>query len=215
MHHPSEIVNEVPLTLEAIRARLSGHTADAGPTERAQRKAAVAMVLAPQADTQLAVLFVKRAENPADPWSGHMALPGGRLEPEDISLRHTAQRETLEEAGLLLDSRSFIGRLDDVGGGRLAAIDMAVAPHVYYLEEPGEVRLNYELADFVWVPLNYLADPSQVAPYTHPIFPPEMTFPSFQYNGYTIWGLTYRIVTDFMNHFGITLPREAPSIDYD
>ncbi|NNL85157.1 MAG: NUDIX domain-containing protein, partial [Myxococcales bacterium] len=48
------------------------------------------------------VLFIERARHPDDPWSGHMALPGGRLDPVDASLRAAAERETREEVGVEL-----------------------------------------------------------------------------------------------------------------
>ena len=43
------------------------------------------------------VLMFQRAIREKDPWSGHIAFPGGRQEPEDQSLWHTAVRETQEE----------------------------------------------------------------------------------------------------------------------
>src|SRR6185503_17634978 len=46
------------------------------------------------------LLVIKRSEAEHDHWSGHMALPGGRVEPEDESLLATAARETFEEVGL-------------------------------------------------------------------------------------------------------------------
>ena len=46
------------------------------------------------------VLFIRRSEQPGDPWSGHMAFPGGRQAPTDRELLDTARRETLEEIGL-------------------------------------------------------------------------------------------------------------------
>ena len=61
--------------------------------------AAVAIVLAPDPD---AVLLIRRAERAGDPWSGHMALPGGRYEPKDPDLLGTALRETVEEVGVAL-----------------------------------------------------------------------------------------------------------------
>ena len=63
--------------------------------------AAVALVLRPGTGG-LEALFIKRAEHPDDPWSGHVGLPGGRAEDSDPGLVHTAVRETEEEIGLRL-----------------------------------------------------------------------------------------------------------------
>jgi 8-oxo-dGTP pyrophosphatase MutT (NUDIX family) len=46
------------------------------------------------------LLFIKRADAVGDPWSGHMAFPGGRYEVGDQSLLETAVRETREETAI-------------------------------------------------------------------------------------------------------------------
>jgi 8-oxo-dGTP pyrophosphatase MutT (NUDIX family) len=55
--------------------------------------AAVAMLLT-ETDDVLRILLVKRATLEADPWSGHMAFPGGRRGYGDLDLKATACRET-------------------------------------------------------------------------------------------------------------------------
>ena len=59
----------------------------------------MALVLAGSGD-ELSLCFIRRAEHPLDPWSGHMALPGGRWDPTDPHPRAAAERETLEEVGI-------------------------------------------------------------------------------------------------------------------
>ena len=46
------------------------------------------------------VLFIKRAERVGDPWTSHVALPGGRREPSDVDDNAASVRETIEETGL-------------------------------------------------------------------------------------------------------------------
>jgi hypothetical protein len=46
--------------------------------------------------TTAEILFIKRATRSSDKWSGHVAFPGGRQEPEDEDGRYTAMRETWE-----------------------------------------------------------------------------------------------------------------------
>ena len=73
--------------------------------------AAVSVVV--RANRHLDLLLIKRARSERDPWSGHMALPGGRRDPEDRDLEATASRETLEETGLdLAGVGTPLGRLD-------------------------------------------------------------------------------------------------------
>ena len=64
-------------------------------------EAAVSLLLRPSGDG-LKFLAIKRAESEGDPWSGHMALPGGRRDAEDEDLWVTAVRETWEETGLIV-----------------------------------------------------------------------------------------------------------------
>ena len=66
--------------------------------------AAVAIILTPQPDS---ILLIRRADRSGDPWSGHMALPGGRREAGDSDLAGTAIRETVEEVGI----RTHLARL--------------------------------------------------------------------------------------------------------
>ncbi|NJK89114.1 MAG: NUDIX domain-containing protein, partial [Myxococcales bacterium] len=56
------------------------------------RQAAVALCL--KAEPELSILFIRRAQSPTDPWSGHMAFPGGRVEPDDRGPLGAAMRET-------------------------------------------------------------------------------------------------------------------------
>jgi 8-oxo-dGTP pyrophosphatase MutT (NUDIX family) len=53
-------------------------------------------------------LFIKRASRVGDRWTGHVALPGGKRDPEDADDRATATRETWEEIGLDLNAENAI-----------------------------------------------------------------------------------------------------------
>ena len=76
----------------------------------ASRRAAVAAIFTPQLD----LLFMERAKVEGDPWSGHIAFPGGHEEDQDDSSLHTAMRETHEELGLDLSGAEVLGSLDEV-----------------------------------------------------------------------------------------------------
>uniref|UniRef100_A0A060T5N7 ARAD1B13266p n=1 Tax=Blastobotrys adeninivorans TaxID=409370 RepID=A0A060T5N7_BLAAD len=59
------------------------------------------------------ILFIKRAASERDRWSSHIALPGGRRDPEDKSDLDAAIRETSEEVGVdLIKDGVCIGPLD-------------------------------------------------------------------------------------------------------
>jgi 8-oxo-dGTP pyrophosphatase MutT (NUDIX family) len=113
------------VTLEVVRRRLARapRQVDATPLIR---WAAVAIVIVPEPD---ALLVVRRAERAGDPWSGQMALPGGRrAEGEDLLF--TALRETEEEVGLVVPPEALLGVLDDVAPLTPMLPPIAVRPFV-------------------------------------------------------------------------------------
>ena len=58
--------------------------------ERIPQAAVTILIREEDGDHQL--LLIKRAIREGDPWSGHLALPGGRAEWQDIDLVETAAR---------------------------------------------------------------------------------------------------------------------------
>tara|TARA_R110001592_G_scaffold100486_1_gene285146 strand:- start:4 stop:609 length:606 start_codon:yes stop_codon:yes gene_type:complete len=198
-----------------IQQRLAAFCPETTPSAQVDRVAAVAMILRHGTDGGLEALFMKRAEREEDPWSGHMAFPGGHVETTDASIEAAARRETLEEVGLELTEEMVIGRLSDISGGRLRTFELAVCPIVYYCPAPGPLTHNYEVAATVWVPLRYLGDVNNIEAYYYPPDPEQRAFSCFNHGPYTIWGLTYRILTQFMGLFEITLPTELPLTDVE
>jgi 8-oxo-dGTP pyrophosphatase MutT (NUDIX family) len=193
--------------VEDIAARLKEHQPRTTATEKSGRHAAVALVLAPGMSGPEALL-VRRAEREDDPWSGHMAFPGGRSSAADESLEHAARRETWEETGLLLPPDACMGRLHDVGGGRLAEQGLALASFVYALDTRPTLHLNHELAAAVWIPLHFLAKRENLIHYHFPPDPWQRDFPAYVYAGYIIWGITQRILANFFALYGHDLPRD-------
>jgi hypothetical protein len=54
------------------------------------------------------LLFIKRAARIGDKWNGHVALPGGKRDPEDRDDEVTAAREAMEEVGIDLSESHAI-----------------------------------------------------------------------------------------------------------
>lgn len=191
--------------LETIRRALAGHE----PALRAdaQKRAAVAIVLRRGAEAPEA-LFIERARHPGDPWSGHMAFPGGRVDPGDAGPRAAAERETREEVGLDLAPAEPLGRLDDLEGrhaGRRSGL--VVSAFVYHHPEPGPLRTNHEVETAFWVPLAALRDPGRRV--DHAIHDDLRPFPGIRVGAadpHIVWGLTYRFVELFLGVAGKPLP---------
>lgn len=158
-----------------------------------EAEAAVALMLRPTG-SGLEFLAIKRAEHERDPWSGHMALPGGRREPEDDDLWATAVRETWEEVRIDLAARGrLLGQLDDVHPRTRRIPSIAITPFVVAVDSGVEARSSVEVEWSMWVPLRVVIDEEHHGTLTLDILP-ERRFPTIEYGGHVIWGLTLSIL---------------------
>ncbi len=181
-----------------------GARAVVAPEDPEPRRAAVALVLrlpsgAPAGGTAAPeLLLVRRAEYPGDPWSGHVALPGGRAEAGDASLWHTAARETLEETGLdLLAAGRLLGVLDELYPRTPSLPPVVVRPHVAVAAADGPLVLSAELAAAFWVPLGEFARPGVRAERAVKARGVRLVVPSYAVAGHTVWGMTVRVLRQF------------------
>lgn len=180
-----------------IRAALSTRSPDLVVPANGARLAAVTLLLRPAPEGAEA-LFVKRAEVQGDPWSGHMALPGGHRDDLDADLMDTARRETHEEVGVALDRSTFLGRLDDRHPMSRGLPTMVVSPFVAWRTERFEIQANHEVQYHYWIPLATLADPAAGSEVRRVERGRERIYPSISFSGDSIWGLTHRIVMNFL-----------------
>ncbi len=162
------------------------------------RQAAVALVL--RQEPEPAFLLVRRARSARDPWSGQMALPGGRRDPEDVNLRETAVRETQEEAGIDLDrSAVLLGRLPDLKPTSRAIPRLVIAPFVFRLSDAADARVaSAEIAAVYWVPIADLTATGARSTVTIDTPAGRREFPCYWVAGQPVWGLTYRILQRFL-----------------
>ncbi len=197
------------LTLPEIERRLASHDPTLKRAAADARRAAVSMLLhdGPEGPS---VLFIERARREGDPWSGHMAFPGGRVDPTDATSRAAAERETLEEIGLSLESASLIGQLDDRQGNPRTHTKLVISAFVYRVHEPGPLVRNYEVEDAFWFPVASLLDPARHVPYpAH-----ALEFPGICVGDperHVVWGLTYGFLESFFHTLGCPLPDRWPS----
>jgi len=185
--------------LEAVEEALRRHQPLRVSLDGEPSRAAVAMVLEPRAD-DLHLFFIHRAEHDADPWSGHMGFPGGRKDPEDPDVLNTVLREVHEEVGIDLRRQArLIGPIDEVQGvARGRQLPLVISPFVFVLETAVEPRPNHEVQSVLWVPLSYLAEPSNESIVEYFINGQQMRLPAYIYQDRTIWGLTFRMIRGFL-----------------
>jgi len=196
--------DHVALTsMRVIRERVAARVIDAAHTTTgelldvpAPGRAAVAIVVRDGTDGPQ-VLLIRRAEHPGDPWSGHMAFPGGREDPEYENLLATAIRETLEELSLdLRRARRLLGQLAPLPAmTRERPVGMTIVPFVFELTAEAELSYSDEVAEAVWVPLDPLLHGRLRTTFAVDRGGGErVQFPAHDVDGRIVWGLTYRML---------------------
>lgn len=177
----------------------STHEAVGADDEPGVRRAAVALVLRGRESGSPELLFIKRAEYPGDPWSGQVAFPGGREEPGDRSPLETAIRETREETGIDLEHEGkVIGQLDDLRPQTIRLPAVVVRPFVAVVARDEPLVLSPEAALAFWIPVDELN--AEDSWRDTPVFARgiQINRRAFHYEGHVIWGMTERILGQFL-----------------
>lgn len=168
--------------------------------EGAARFAAIALVLRSSDVGEPELLMIKRAEVEHDPWSGHIACPGGRMDPGDRDLEHTATRETWEETGidLVADGR-ILGTLDDISPRTPMLPPIVIRPFVAVVKPEVIIVDSPEVAEAFWVPMSAIRETTSWGKAFVPIRGVgERQVDVFRHGQYTVWGLTHRALTQFV-----------------
>jgi 8-oxo-dGTP pyrophosphatase MutT (NUDIX family) len=195
--------NSVVMTsMRIVRERVTARRVDATYTTRelvaepGQGRAAVAIVVRDGTDGPQ-VLLIRRAEHPADAWSGHMAFPGGRQDPQDENLIATAIRETFEEVGLDLGQAGrLLGQLAPLPAvARGRPVGMTIVPFIFELVADAELLYSDEVVEAVWVPLDPLLQGQLRTTFAVDRDSGErVELPAHNVGGRIVWGLTYRML---------------------
>ena len=163
------------------------------------QRAAVAVIYRQQ-EQGTELFFIQRAKKPGDPWSGDMAFPGGRREPEDPDTRATAIRETWEETSLDLHRQSIaLGRLSDViTRTHRNNIPMIVSPWLFEWHGDMHLHFNHEVADALWIPLRHFTEAAQRSSIRWQRRFISVDMPCYYYEDKPVWGLTLRMIDDLL-----------------
>jgi len=179
---------------DQVRARLAAHA----PGVRAEWNARPAAVLIPLYHDrgEWHLLFTERTHTVED-HKGQVAFPGGRVDDGDASRVETALRETEEEIGLKREDVTVLGQLDEL----LTVTQYRITPVIGVFPWPYPFVLSTEeLSEVFGVPLWWLADPANCeVQYREPLIPgPKIPVYYFRYQGHIIWGVTARMLINFL-----------------
>jgi len=174
------------------------------PLPEGARAAAVMLALRARADGEPELLMIQRAVAERDPWSGHIACPGGRAEPGDADLVATAIRETCEETGVDVarDGR-VLGHLDDLRPVSPHLPPLVIRPYVALVRKDVRILPSSEVAAAFWVPLADLRTPTAWGTGVVVVRGVERNVSVFRHGAYTVWGLTERVLRQFLDYAGV------------
>jgi 8-oxo-dGTP pyrophosphatase MutT (NUDIX family) len=190
-------------------AERPGRTVEAG---QGVRRAAILLALRARRDGEPELLMIKRAEAEGDPWSGHIACPGGRMEPGDRDLAETAVRETREETGVDVERDGrLLGHLDDLSPRSPTLAPIVIRPYVALVRSDVAIMPSHEVALAFWVPLSALRAREAWGTGTVYVRGADRTVSAFRHGEHTVWGLTERVLRQFLQYVGE--PPEGDSFD--
>ena len=182
-----------------LRSALESHSGVRADNDEGVRRAAVALIIRAGDNGAPELLFIKRSEYPADPWSGQVAFPGGREEAADPTLADTAIRETREETGIdLIRDGTVIGTLDDLRPNTVKLPAVIVRPYVVLLNRFEPLVLSDEVALAFWIPLEAFKDAPAWRDTDVLARGVQMNRRAFHHQGQVIWGMTERILAQLL-----------------
>ncbi|MFG6666307.1 CoA pyrophosphatase [Halomonas sp. HNIBRBA4712] len=177
--------------LEKLREALQHYR----PKEMSRAKLLQAAVLLPIVDRPDPTLLFTRRASHLSTHSGQVAFPGGKREPTDRDLYHTALREAEEEIALSPGAVEKVGQLSDVislHGLCVTPWVGIIAPDLDLKADPGELDAIFE------VPLSHFLDDKRT--YTDVITVDGVAHyvPSYHVDGHVIWGLSAMMLVELL-----------------
>lgn len=192
-------------TIDEIEARLAASSPWVHDVATSVMAGVAAVVR--EGPSELELLFIRRAEHEDDPWSGDLAFPGGRVDPEDTGARDAAERETLEELSLDLSGARYLGRISDVLG---SAESVCVSAFVYAIEGDPVLTPNYEVREAFWSPFSAFNDPERQIMREFRYLDRAIRLPAIRLledeRAPVLWGITYKFLDHFMAEIGRPIP---------
>ena len=173
---------------------------------RHESKGAASVLIALSDTTLPTRILLTRRSLAVSTHQGEVAFPGGRRDPRDANLRHTALRETHEEVGIPPHKFEVVGRLNDY----LSITRWRVTPFVSFLTKQCRLQPNpAEVARAFWVPLSFFGHHTPRVEERERLGQIRRVH-FYDYEGEVIWGLTARILLDLLEALPWPAGQEMP-----
>lgn len=144
----------------------------------------------------LQVLLTKRASH-LKHHPSQVSFPGGKVEPTDKNLIHTALREAQEEIGLSPEEVTIIGQLPNyevISGFQVTPIVAVIESPQYYQKDANEVDEIFQ------VPLQHFLQPENHRSINFYRNGQHHNVHFYPYKHYNIWGATAAMLKDLVDH---------------
>ncbi len=163
------------------------------------RKAAVMALFYPDTDNLTRFLLILRKKYPGV-HSGQVGFPGGRLEPGDQSLLHTALRETEEEVGTPGSNIQVIRPVSEL---YIPPSNFQVQPFLGIISEtPKFTKQVSEVEALVEVHLTeFMDDTNIIATRMNTSYARDIEVPAYFLGGYHVWGATAMMLSEIRELF--------------
>lgn len=181
--------------IQQLRSRLQVYQPVDRWIDSALHKGEAAVLIAVTDAAEPEIILTKRSEDLSS-HKGEVALPGGRIDPTDRDVIHTALRESHEEVGLEPHDVDVLGQLDPM----VTRFGMKVTPVVGIVPENIILTANPLELDAVFkVPLAFLLRDERLRTDVGTIGGHKVQVPCWRYHSYEIWGVTAVILVMMMN----------------
>lgn len=192
-------------SFEVLRAALEGRMSHDGPLAGTPRHASVGVLVAETLPTPQ-ICFIRRAKWDGDPWSEHIAFPGGSRLGGETALQ-TVRREVHEEVGVSIGEDAELVplprlRIRLAGRERLLLLDAFVC---HLPGPPPPLRCGPEVASAFWTPVSELWNAQNLDHLALGDRGEVLVYPAIRLPQGVVFGITLRVLTLLSDQLGVPL----------
>jgi 8-oxo-dGTP pyrophosphatase MutT (NUDIX family) len=150
-------------------------------------------------ETGLHVIFTRRAAH-LKHHPGQVSFPGGKFEPNDQNIIHTAIREMEEEVGISADKIDVFGQLEPL----TTVSQFSILPVLAFIKNDYHANIDSnEVAELFEVPAHYLFHPNNLISHTFRMKDNHHRIFAVSYDKHFIWGATAQIIQSLQRHLSL------------